>query len=634
MIYRIGRKKFKHFALDIETHNDAETIKKGETSMWLGCLLDETSKVDDEASYFYTMDELIDKLEELVSQRQKHGKTKPITNICIYIYNLSFEWSFLLPALLKRGFKFKEKIKDDDEYCYFNSVSTKSCSSVWEAHLKFGKKTGMCIFRDLAKIYGGGLGAVAKSFKLETQKGIIDYTKNRLHNYTPTQEEKEYCFKDTYIIVEILMKMIEKKDKEFFNAISMASYAMKKLIRTGWPRSVKPMVEYRKQYPLLGSEETEFLRKSVSGGITYAPSRYQFKTIKQKILHIDAHQMHPTQCYSHLFPYGEGEYFTGKPILGKMCCCHIRISYDDVRLHSVISLIGLDFITDRELVIWDFEIPTMRKVYVNLQIDYIDGYAYKCKPFPWRDFYAKNYRQRLEAKKNKDAFNVLYFKLLNNSSYGKLLERPHNIIYANTINEYGIIDSDVIEKEPSEMEVNARYTYLPAGSCIPAYSRVCLIETALLFGWEKICYFDTDSIFVLLDAETWSVWENKINKDDFLGGWGLEEIIDRAQFVAPKRYKTEVDGITTIKAGGINFDAYKEEKINAYLEENDMDASLEEKQNLAKQYQIDFDEINIVNNSVRVKRAYRVKGGTIIEFQEKTMGVQKKYKEIYENNKG
>ena len=633
MVHRIGRKKYKIFAMDIETHNDSESIAKRETSMWLGCLIDETNTIDDEASYFYNMDEFLDRVEELCSKRQKHGKTKPITNICIYIYNFSFEWSFMLPVLLKRGFTFKEKISDEDEYCYFNSVSTKSCSSVWEAHLKFGKNTGMVVFRDLAKLYSGGLDKVAKSFNLPTQKGHIDYTKNRLHNYQITKEEKEYCFRDTRIIVDILLKMIEKNDKEFFNAISMASYAMKKLIRTGWPRATKPMIKYRQLYPLLDKEETDFLRESVGGGITYAPSKWQFKDIKTKILHIDSHQHHPSQCYYKLFPYGKGEYFTGKPPLGKICCCRVIVSYDDVKLHSIIKLIGIDMVEGRQITLWDFESPTMRKCYVNLHIEYIDGYAYSMRPFPWRDFYSNNYKERLKAKAKHDDFNVLYYKLLNNSSYGKLLEKPHNIIYANTINEAGVIDSDIIEKEPSELEINARYTYLPAGSAIPAYSRVALIETALLFGWEKICYFDTDSIFCILDDETWDVWEKKIDHTDFLGGWGLEEIIDRAQFTAPKRYKTEVNGRTTIKAGGINFDAYKADKIDASIAETGLIVGEDERKKMIERYQIPYDEINLVNSSMRVKRAYRVKGGTIIEYQTKEMGVQKKYIDIYNKNR-
>ena len=46
MYARISRKKYNIFAFDIESHNDEESIKnKKETSMWLGCLINEESRV-------------------------------------------------------------------------------------------------------------------------------------------------------------------------------------------------------------------------------------------------------------------------------------------------------------------------------------------------------------------------------------------------------------------------------------------------------------------------------------------------------------------------------------------------------------------------------------------------------------
>ena len=80
MIHRIGRKKFKIFALDIESHNDAESVEMRKTSMWLGCFIDETSQKEDESSYFYNMDELFDRLEDLCSKRQKHREKN---SLCI-----------------------------------------------------------------------------------------------------------------------------------------------------------------------------------------------------------------------------------------------------------------------------------------------------------------------------------------------------------------------------------------------------------------------------------------------------------------------------------------------------------------------------------------------------------------------
>ena len=396
MEVRINRKKYKVFAFDIESHNDEESIKNKTTSMWLGCLIDETNKIDEESSYLYSMEEVINKLEELSNPKRRHGeKKKPTKNICIYVYNLSFEWSFMLPVLLEKGFRFKEAIEEQDEYC-FNTISTHSVSSVWNINLKFSAKSGNIIFRDLAKIYGGGLGKVAKAFNLPTQKGEIDYRLNRLHGWIPTKEEKEYCFKDTRIIIDILLEMIKRQDKFFFSSMSMASYSMRMMIKEGFPRSTKPMAKYRELYPLLDEEESAFLRNAVSGGITYAPERWQFKDIKQRIIHIDAHSMHPSSAYLNKFAYGKGEYKLGKPYnyADYSNCCHVKVSFAGVKLHSVIKLIGFLYVEDFELTLWDFEIETMKKCYENLEIEYIDYYRYKKKPLPWRKYYAKCYYAR------------------------------------------------------------------------------------------------------------------------------------------------------------------------------------------------------------------------------------------------
>ena len=65
MIHRIGRKKYIIKAMDVESHNDTESIAKNETSIWLGCYLDENSKVDDESSYFYTISEFLERISKI-----------------------------------------------------------------------------------------------------------------------------------------------------------------------------------------------------------------------------------------------------------------------------------------------------------------------------------------------------------------------------------------------------------------------------------------------------------------------------------------------------------------------------------------------------------------------------------------
>ena len=640
MRIRISRKLYEIYAMDIETHNDEESIAKRETSMWLGCFINELSKVDEEESYFYSIGEFLDRCETIVTRKRKSSsENKPCKNLAVFIYNLSFEWSFILPILLERGFTFKADIDKDDEFV-FNTISTKSVSSVWQCQIKFTKKSGILLLRDLSKIFGGGLGNVAKAFKLNTQKGEIDYRLNRLHGHIITPQEREYCFKDTRIIIDILLEEVKRGDKDFFRAVSMASYSVLKLLKRGFPRSTRPYLEYRKLYPELGQEENEFVRNALAGGICYATKQFQFKVIDKPILHIDGHQMHPSQIYLKPHPYGYGEYFTGSPtkFFKHINVCHIRVSYDDVKIHSVIKLIGRDFADGVELYVFDFEIPTMQKCYVNLEIEYIDGYCYKARFLPWREYVHENYIKRLEAKAQGDAYYTLLYKLLNNAgAYGKFVERPHTEIFQNYINEDGIIDSIIVDKEFNNEDLrmfNAKYTYIPLAS-IPAWSRVELIETALKFGWQNVLYFDTDSIFCLANKHTRHVLETEINTKDELGGWALEEIALRGQFTAPKRYKLEVDKEdrlkTIIKAGGINFDFYKEHTRSEEMQFLMDTYDLTRKEALDK-IDIPFDEVNIISSEWQVQRAYRVKGGTIIEFQTKKMDVQDKYIETYKKN--
>ena len=609
MIEKIGRKPFNVFAYDVESHNDEESQKKEETSVWLSSFIDETSNAEDEKNYFYDVKSFLNHLETISELKWRdHKRNNP--NILIYVYNLSFEYSFLLPVLLKdKGFKYKNKIEKEDSYV-FNSVTNKTCASVWQFELKFKKNGGQVIFRDLSKIFPSGLANVAKSFGLPTQKGEIDYTLNRLHDYKVTDEEKEYNFKDCRIIIDILFKMQERGDKDFWKSCSAATYSCRKMIREAYPHAYKPMKVFRKYYPELDTVESDFLREGVGGGITYAPNQWQFKEIDTIIGHLDIHQAHPNSGYRHLFPYGKGTYFKGNPPTDHfyICACRVKVSYSGVKLHSIIKLIGMDVATGVELVLWDFEIKTMRKCYENLEVTYIEGYAYRGRFLMWRDYYFNNYKKRLEAKKNNDDFNVMYYKLLNNSSYGKLLERGHETTFENYIQDNGVIDSFELPRDNAK--INATYTYIPAGSCIPAYTRCYLVESALKLGWQNVVYFDTDSIFFIKNKESLKGMK-QLNIGDNLGDFGIEKDIKRGQFTAPKRYKIEEiqeDGSieNVYHMAGVNFARLKE--LPAY------------------------DDLNIVSGHYVIQGVKRVRGGTLIVMKEKDIGVQPKYLDIYKKN--
>lgn len=597
----IKRTKYKIYALDMETHNDPESVEKLETSMWLGSLVNEDSKEKDESSYFYTVEQLLEKLEVLTTKTRKHNKTASCPNVCIYIHELSFEWSFILPVILSHGYEYKEKISKTDSKV-FNSISNAAVSSVWGVTLKIKENGGTVIFRDLEKMLGQPLPVIASSFDINIDCGEMDYTKNRLHNYKVTKEDKHYNFSNAMIVMKVLEKF--KDDKDFFQTYSSSSYSCRKMFCDIYKKELKPLRAFRQDYPELGEKETAFLREGVAGGLVCAPDRFLFKEVG-KTIHIDAHQMYPSQAYKRMFPCGYGTYFKGKPAncFSTMSCVRIKISYVRAKLHSIVALIGIDFIEDFELTVWDFEIPTMYKCYEGLTVEYIDGYSYPIRRLKWKNFYKKNYDKRLISRQRKDAFGVFHYKLLNNGGIGKFLEKPHTKSNINTISMDGIITSDVVEKD--EVYLNGRYTYVPVGSAISAYAKVELIETALKFGYEKIVYMDTDSLFILDDEGSRKVLKTLPLKD-YLNNWGIEDYLARMETTGSKRYKTEnYDGGVQVKISGIN-------GINT---------------------RVSFDNVNIMDSSWNINRVYRCKGGTIMGLENRTLGVKPTKQYLLERTK-
>lgn len=637
MIRRLGKVKYDVYAFDVESHNDDESIAKKETSIWLYSFINEESKMEDESSYGYSIEDFLSRLETMTSKRRKHGQKRPCNNIAIYIFNLAFEWSFIFPVLMAQGFHWEEQLDEKSEKA-FSLTATKTASSVWEASIKFSKDGGIVKLRDLCKIFQGSLANVAKSFGLETQKDVLEggYTLNRLHGHVVTQREKEYCFKDTKIIMDILVKMDELNDSDFWTSISASTYAMKKMLARGYPKTHKPYMAFRRMYPPEIGEEAEFLRKTVAGGITYALESWQFVDIKSTIRHWDMHQAHPSSAYSNYFPIGEGKYFEGIPpeSMGvRINAVHVRVSYVYAKVHSVIKLIGMPIAQNVELWLWDFEIPLMYRCYEGLNVEFIDGYQYHVRYLPWKDFYNDNYQARKKAKAEHDLFQISQRKLLNNSSYGKLIEKAHKTVFQPFLDKNHLIDSNEIPaKKPQEF---AKYACIKIGSCIPAYTRVRLVSTALMISnggcksaaefkrkypnadreydsAKDIIYFDTDSIF-FLESEYTLEGAKHLNAKDELLGWGEEPVIHGGQFLAPKRYKImeevgQGDGFVmlepTIHAAGVNF-------TNSP----------------------DYD-VDLIKGHFDIRGRMRVKGGTIIVMKPKQMQVQDKYKTIYAKNKG
>lgn len=600
MIRRIGRRKWTVYAFDVENNNSVEAIQARETWVWLCSFLNEESREDSPGVFFSSIEEWLDYLGAM-TKRVTHKGKRLVRNVMAYAYNLSHEWSFILPVLKERGFKWVPRC-DGSEAGTFSSVTNKTAASVWS--VDFCVNEGAVVeMRDLCKIFPGGLRNLAKSLKLPTQKGEMDYSLNRPRGWKATKEEKHYNFCDSKILMDVLVEMNRRDDRAFWRAKSAASYSAATMIAETYRREWNKMKAFRRDYPELGEEETAFLRKTVAGGITYPTPRFQFKKVTN-VRHLDIHQAHPSSMAGHRFPYGFGEHHEGRPQRAdRIAACHVKVSYTDVRLHSVISLIGEDVASGRELWLWDFEIEVMRLAYVNLQVTYLDYWEYHAKVLPWADYLRRNYKKRAKAKKEGDAFGILYYKLLNNSLYGKFEERGHDELLENVIAPDGTIDS--VEHPNPRASLGGRYTYLPVGSCTAAYTRCFLIKSALALGWKNVVYFDTDSIFYI-DNEESRKGEKSLKIGDKMGEWGREPDITVGEFSAAKRYKIQEGDALTVHMAGIHL--------------GDLDA-------------LTFDDVDVEEGHYTTKTRLRVKGGTLIVDREKVLQIMPKYKRIYFANR-
>ena len=70
---RIGRKEYSVYAFDVESHNDAESLKNKRTGIWLASFINDDSKAEDEENYFYDLDSVLAKWKELTHRDTKRN---------------------------------------------------------------------------------------------------------------------------------------------------------------------------------------------------------------------------------------------------------------------------------------------------------------------------------------------------------------------------------------------------------------------------------------------------------------------------------------------------------------------------------------------------------------------------------
>lgn len=190
-----------------------------------------------------------------------------------------------------------------------------------------------------------------------------------------------------------------------------------------------------------------------------------------------------------------------------------------------------------------------------------------------------------------------FAKLILNSLYGKFGADPeHEVAY------YEFVDGNMIRVRTADMtETDKHPLYLPVAIFTTAYAREVISKTCNSVGWDHVAYTDTDSVHIhgLSREET----EKRIGEAGFsidpdeLGAYDYESRWGDALYVRNKGYfhfngmdpdTGEPNGDTEIKMAGVN------------------DTSA---------FKCIADVLNKVLKGIQ-RRAYRVKGGTLIMEKE------------------
>lgn len=184
------------------------------------------------------------------------------------------------------------------------------------------------------------------------------------------------------------------------------------------------------------------------------------------------------------------------------------------KIHNHFDLYG------EPLLLCSLDLEMFFNNYHVYSIEYITYYEFESIENPFKEFIAKYYNMKLNAKKVGDKITEARAKVRLNSCYGKFASKT---TYKNTIPGY-TQDEEGIQYR--QVENKAKAQYLPLAIFISAYSRYKLIDTInkVTDAEINLIYSDTDSIYIEESEENLKKIEEILDISDYkLGAWKRQE---------------------------------------------------------------------------------------------------------------
>lgn len=631
---------------DFETHNHDGADKTG---VWAVCICD-LNNIDN-----IMVGDSIDDFFDFCKEAN--------CDIECYYHNLKFDGEFIIYHLLNNDYEYSnvKKLKEKEFKTFIDSNGVfYSITFKLEGHT-------IKIYDSLKKI-PLSVDSIANSYLkgVELNKGIIDYTKDRTHDYKleEHEDEIEYIKSDCQIVALALKQHFDKG----MNKMTLSGDAFKNYVDLSFKGN---MQHFRRRFPCLDSyklnttiqllhndEEVEmtyddYIRKAYVGGWTYVNTHHKkYDKVKRELsiysdgCVLDVNSEHPYSMHStqgdfydvngpHLMPMFTPLFFKGKAEdnieeFQKSYCRVTPIYIQHLKIDFELKERGIPCIKNKHSSLWigedDWLETSNHELYelwvTNVDLDLIfDNYNINdieyidCMLFVGAeglfDIYIDHWiNEKVNATKAKDAGRRQIAKLLLNGLGGKFGQRTKSAM------KVPKLVNNQVKYEKVELEDRESY-YTAVSVFMCAYSRRTIIKAAMSV-YDHFCYADTDSLH--LDCPYSEIKSDKIRVDSAkLGYFDLESEFVKARFIKSKCYiectkNGELDGIhdeimMNIKVAGL---------LRSYMKRWDDreqgKITREDRKQLFKDLNIDFEDFHrglIIKDGSN--KAKRIKGGVILK---------------------
>lgn len=513
------------FVADFETKNEDFYNEHGFTEVWLYAISNPQGEI---VNYGENIEQFLDYC------------CKELNNCVVYFHNLRFDGSFILSYIIKKKYKFLEKIDYNSGKSYTTLISEEGQFYSIKVHFKRGVTVE---FNDSLKIIPFPVKTIAKAFNLPMEKEKIDYG-----NYIVNEDTLKYVFNDVKIVALALRQLKENGFCGMTAASSAYKWYMSTMTGTDilFPDLPEDMlIEWRDAYRGGRSQVNPMWAGQVLKGV----SRYDVNSMYPSIMRncwlpigvpkkIDKRNTYRFEMYkvSIMFTLKEGHL----PTLLKKNVMFAQQSYytdtDGIETLYISSIdyellerhYDIDYVVFEEM--WGFNTSN------ELFREYID-YWYDVKS------------------KNTGAMKQLA-KLMLNSLYGKFGSNPLGKNKIPELDEDGSLKFKTTEEQPRK-----KY-YLFIAIAIVSYAHKLIDDAIVNTGIENFVYCDTDSVHTLGKLDEHLIDQKK------LGLFKLEAVETKSKYVRQKTYvysQQEEDGQEHIyiTCAGMN-DASKIYALNTY----------------------------------------------------------------------